>query len=419
MAWWRSFGLLAARPPFASLVGVRLSVEAVMLGLPSGAVISESLQPWLLKRRCGVPFETAVVAGVGRKFFVVVSHGLVLSLATILTWPLLARVSRGMIGRAGLPWLLLGVSAFMIATFGVGLALSGRARLAQRTRALLNRVGGRWLGDWLERHSPRFQRADEHLVAFFERERGALVLPMLLYATGWIVRGAETYLFLRLLGADVPFSTALVVETAIIVVRSVAVPVPAGLGVQDVGYVLCLRALGVPDATTVGTAFVLLEAGQGSLLDPLRRRPPGHRKAGRRITRPPDRLETGTFPTPQCSGALNPPNHAPCAEKGYLMGGVAMSSSPSAIDRACFRAWCATYPPKGGAEALATVSERLGGFDVSVTAVGWALEGRGLPTRACREATLEAARARADALAAELLGRQVFARWHETATDAL
>ena len=262
VAWWRSFGLLVGRPPFTSLVGVRLSIEAVMLGLPSGAVISESLQPWLLKQRCGVPFEAAVVAGVGRKFFVVVSHGLVLALATLLTWPLLASVSRDTIGRAGLPWLLLAVSAFMIATFGLGLALSGRARLAQRTRALLNRVGGRWLGDWLERHATRFQRADEHLVTFFERERGALVVPMFLYATGWMVRGAETYLFLHLLGADVPFSTALVVETAVIVIRSVAVPVPAGLGVQDVSYVLCLKALGVPDATNTGTAFVLLKRGK-------------------------------------------------------------------------------------------------------------------------------------------------------------
>jgi Lysylphosphatidylglycerol synthase TM region len=262
VAWWRSFGLLAVRPSFASLVGVRLAVEAVMLGLPSGAVISESLQPWLLKRRCGVAFETAVVASVGRKFFVVVSHALVLALATLLTWPLLARVSRDTIGRGGLPWLLLGVSAFMTATFGAGLALSGRARLAERTRGFLDRVGGRWLGAWLERHSPRFQRADDHLVSFFERERGALVLPMLLYATGWIVRGVETYLFLRLLGADMPFTTALVVETAIIVVRSVAVPVPAGLGVQDVGYVLCLTALGIADATTVGTAFVLLKRGK-------------------------------------------------------------------------------------------------------------------------------------------------------------
>jgi len=262
VAWWRSFGLLGPRPRFASLVRVRLVVEAMMLGLPSGAVISESLQPYLLKRRCGVPFETAVVASVGRKFFVVVSHGLVLALATFLAWPLLARVSRETIGRGGLPWALLGVSAFMIATFGVGLALSGRARLAERTRLVLDRVVGRWLGAWLERHALRFQRADDHLVTFFEHGRAALALPLLLYSAGWLVRGVETWLFLHLLGADVPFLTALVVETAIIVVRSAAVPVPAGLGVQDVGYVLCLRALSVPDATTVATAFVLLKRGK-------------------------------------------------------------------------------------------------------------------------------------------------------------
>jgi hypothetical protein len=94
-----------------------------------------------------------------------------------------------------------------------------------------------------------------------------------------------------------------------------------------------------------------------------------------------------------------------------------MASSLSTVDRPCFRTWCATYPPKGGAEALATVTEDDGGFDVSVTAVGWALERHGASARAYRERTLEAARARADALAAELLGREVLARWRE-ARDA-
>ncbi len=118
-----------------------------------------------------------------------------------------------------------------------------------------------WAPGW-RRNARRFQRADAHLLDFFERERGALALPMLLYSVGWLVRGVETFVFLRLLGVDVSLATALVVETAIIVVRSVAVPVPAGLGVQDVGYVLCLNALGVPDAMTVGTAFILLKRGK-------------------------------------------------------------------------------------------------------------------------------------------------------------
>jgi hypothetical protein len=95
-----------------------------------------------------------------------------------------------------------------------------------------------------------------------------------------------------------------------------------------------------------------------------------------------------------------------------------MASSLSRIDRFCDRTWCATYPPKGEAEALATVTEDDGGFDVSVTAVGWALERHGDLSRADRERTLEAARARADALAAELLGREVSAKWHGTAARA-
>jgi uncharacterized protein (TIRG00374 family) len=261
-AWWRSFSLVGERPPFGRLLGVRLSTEAVMLGVPSGAIVAESLQPYLLKRRCGVPFETAVVASVGRKFFVVVSHGLVLGAVTVLAWPLLDRLSTRTIGHAGLPWLLMASAAFMIAAFGAGFAAGARVQLAERTRRALGRVMGRWIGDWLERHASRFQRTDEQLVRFFERDRAALALPMLLYSLGWVVRGVETLVYLHLLGVSVSLTIATVVESTVVLIRSVAVPVPAGLGVQDASYVLTLGALGVPDAMTVGTAFVLLKRGK-------------------------------------------------------------------------------------------------------------------------------------------------------------
>jgi len=265
VAWWLSFSRLGPRPRFASLVGVRLVVEAVMLGLPSGAVVSESLQPYLLKRRCGIPFATGVVAGVGRKFFVVVSHGLVLALATLLAWPLLSGVSRVTIGRGGLPWLLLGTAVAMVAIFVLGIVASVHGRVAERVRVGLDRLVGRWLGEWLERHAVGFQRADEHLAGFFTREPAGLLLPMVLYTIGWVVRGAETLLFLRLLGVVVPLTTATVVEASIILVRSMAVPVPAGLGVQDASYVVSLGALGVADAATVSAAFVLMKRGKDLL----------------------------------------------------------------------------------------------------------------------------------------------------------
>jgi uncharacterized protein (TIRG00374 family) len=259
VGWWLSFGALGVRPHLTGLLRVRLAAEAVMLGLPSGAVISESLQPYLLKRHCGVPFETAVVASVARKFLVVVSHGLVLAVVTLMAWPVLSRASRETIGRGGLPWLLLAVAIFLIATFGVGIAAGARSQMAERLRRVLGRFGGRSVGDWVERNAQRFQRVDEHFLRLFAHGRAALVVPMLLNVLGWIVRALETLLYLRLLGVTVSLTMATVVESALITVRSLAVPVPAGLGVQDVGYVLAFHALGIRDATTVGTAFVVLK----------------------------------------------------------------------------------------------------------------------------------------------------------------
>ena len=260
--WWLSFARLGPRPRFRRLLAVRVMVDALMLGLPSGSVVSETVQPYLLKRRCGVPTETGIVASVARKFFVVVSHGLFLGLSTLLAWPLLDQDSTAAIGRRGLPWLLLATSAVLVAAALGGVLATAHGRVADRVHRGLDRFGGRWLGSWLERNALRFQRTDEGLAAFFRQEPIGLVPSILLYVAGWFLRAVETWLFLRLVGVDVPLPAAMVIETALILVRAMAVPVPAGLGVQDTGYVLCLKALGVPDATTVGAAFVLLKRGK-------------------------------------------------------------------------------------------------------------------------------------------------------------
>jgi uncharacterized protein (TIRG00374 family) len=259
--WWLSFNRLGARPRFRSLVSVRVIGDALMLGLPSGSFVSETVQPWLLKRRCGVPTELGIVATVARKFFVVVSHGLFLGLATILAWPLVERASRTAIGRVGLPVLLL-LAALVLVTVAVLLVTAtALGQMAERLRRGLDRFVGRWMGSWLERNALRFQRTDEALARFFRRPWGLLPC-VLLYLLGWFIRSLETFLFLRLVGVSAPLPAAMVIETALILVRAMAVPLPAGLGVQDLGYVLSLRALGVPDPTTLGAAFVLLKRGK-------------------------------------------------------------------------------------------------------------------------------------------------------------
>ena len=287
--WWLAFSRLGERPRFRPLLAVRMMTEAVMLGLPSGSVISESLQPYLLKRRCGVPFEIGIIAGFGRKFLVVLSHGLFLGASVILAWPLLQRASRALIGRGGLPLLLLAGAGVLVAVAGASVALGVHGKVADRVRRGLDRFGGRWLGTWLERNALRFEAADQHLAGFFARRPAGLIVPVAAYILAWLARSLETFLFLRLLGVNIALTAAMVIETSLILVRALAVPLPAGLGVQDAGYVLCFKGLGVAEAATIGAAFVLLKRGKdlfwiafGFLLLAL-----GHDRTGDPPTEPP------------------------------------------------------------------------------------------------------------------------------------
>jgi glycosyltransferase 2 family protein len=261
-AWWLSFERFGARPGFVRLLGVRTMSDALLLGLPSGTVVSETLQPYLLKQRCGVPLENGIVASVARKFFVVESHGVFLALSTLLAWPLLERDLAARIFRQGLPWVLLLTSTVLVAAASGVVLATAHGRMANRIHRGLDRLGGRWLGSWLQHNAPRFERTDEGLAVFFGTSRLRLMVSVALHGCGWFIRSVETWLFLWLVGADVPLVAAMVIETALILVRSAAVPVPAGLGVQDAAYVLCLRALGVPDATTLGAAFVVIKRGK-------------------------------------------------------------------------------------------------------------------------------------------------------------
>jgi uncharacterized protein (TIRG00374 family) len=141
-------------------------------------------------------------------------------------------------------------------------AATAKGQMADRLHRGLERLLGRWLGTWLERNALRFRRTDQALASFFSDRPLGLLLPVLLYMAGWMVRSLETLLFLYLLGVQAPLSATMVIETTLILVRALAVPLPAGLGVQDLGYLLSLKALGVPAVTTVGAALVLLKRGK-------------------------------------------------------------------------------------------------------------------------------------------------------------
>ncbi|WP_437803813.1 lysylphosphatidylglycerol synthase transmembrane domain-containing protein [Sorangium sp. So ce693] len=249
----------SGRPaPFSRYLALTLSTEALNMSVPAGAALSESVTFYLLHRWCGTPGPQAVAGIAARRALIVLANAAYVAIALALGFGHLERASRPLIGGPGLPWLVVlsGLGLLAVALALAGALLSGT--VASRVFAWLKRLPGQRVKAYIDARAAAFSATDRHAAALGER-RPALAAAALLLLGMWLAEGAETYFFLRLLGVDVSLPEVLSFEVVLALLRAAAFMVPAGLGVQDAGYVAFLTALGVPAAATVGAAFVLIK----------------------------------------------------------------------------------------------------------------------------------------------------------------
>jgi len=249
---WRMLLLkLGRRVAWTKLLAVRISTEAVLMSMPGGAVVAEGLKPYLLARTERVPVATTVATLAAQKCVLVLAQATYLGLALILGYGLLAGIGTGM------PWLVgLGVIFLLI----VGGALSlvfAQGAVAAKLHRLLMRLPFPRLRRWLEGGHGHFAAADASLAALAARPRRRLWVSYGLFVMAWLAETLETYVLLSIVGVHLSAVHVLVLEACAVFLRNLAFFVPAGLGVQDAGYLAFLRAFGVP--ADVGAAFVILK----------------------------------------------------------------------------------------------------------------------------------------------------------------
>ena len=234
---WRR--LLGREVPFGRVLGVRVAAEAVVLSLPSGALLSDALSLSWLRRDCGLSLPQAAAA-------LLVGALLLLRLPAPPSLPAAAAISGLLVGSAGL--------LLLLATW--------ESRLATRLSAWLQGSPLPSLRRWATARAVAFRETDAWLSGALPG--GVARLPPLLlpYLLCWVVDATESFLILLLLGAPLPFLQVLPGEALMSLVRLAAFFVPAGLGLQDAGWVLYLRWLGLPEAAGVGAAFLLLKRGR-------------------------------------------------------------------------------------------------------------------------------------------------------------
>lgn len=252
------FRVLGHRLPFWRMFPIRITAEAVIMTFPGGVVFAETLNPILLERRCGVPISESVVAGTTKWCLLTRAQAMNITIAALVSFGPLARASHALIGSEGLPWLVLATALVpLTGSLVVASSLVGGTRV-ERIRQSLRRIPIAPLRKWLDAKKHGFMDTD----AGFGRLRGVrakLIVPMLFLLGTWLLEGLETVVILRVLGADVGVADVIGFEAAVTLLRNLAFFAPAGLGVQDLGYLAAFQAMGIHDAPSIGAAFVVVK----------------------------------------------------------------------------------------------------------------------------------------------------------------
>jgi uncharacterized protein (TIRG00374 family) len=258
LGWQVLLRSLRRHVSFHQLLQLRFATEAVLLSLPMGPVAAESLKAYLLEKRAGVPAPEGVSSIAAKKNLLMISLAAFLVTSVFFGYPYLADASYSILGTGGLPLLILGGASALVFASMVMSVLLLHGAMAERIHRILVAIPVRSVRNWLLRRSERFREVDASF-APIARDRGRLVTVGVLFYIGFLIEAIESYVILRLIGADISFVQVLAFDASVSLIRSAAVFVPAGLGFQDMGYLAFFHAFAIPDASNVGAAFVLVK----------------------------------------------------------------------------------------------------------------------------------------------------------------
>jgi hypothetical protein len=104
-----------------------------------------------------------------------------------------------------------------------------------------------------------FLEADQHFAGCLAMPPTRMAITATYFTLARLAESFESVLILKLLGAPVGTVEVLCFENLLSLLRALAFFVPAGVGIQDAGYVAVLNGLGLVQATSLAATFVLLK----------------------------------------------------------------------------------------------------------------------------------------------------------------
>jgi uncharacterized protein (TIRG00374 family) len=248
MRWWVVVRAKSSKVPLLPLIGYRMAAFALSYFTPGPQVGGEPLQVLYLQKNYGLGFARATSAVIVDKLLEFFTNFLFLALGLYAIFRVGIFAENGMQATVSvIPLLLL----FLWPPIHLILLYKKRFPLSALLGWVESRFGKR---DWM-----RLLVISERMAGSFCRHHlGALLLSLTVSLISWLVMAYEYSLMAHFLQISLDFWQVLAALTALQL--AFMLPMPAGLGTMELGQVLVMRAMGLPDA--LGISLSLLMRGR-------------------------------------------------------------------------------------------------------------------------------------------------------------
>lgn len=247
LGWAYTFlpGVFGQKVTLARLYLVRLAGESINSLTPTASLGGEPVKAAIL-RRWDVPGAQGMASVVIDKTMLAFSQIPFLFIGLLLLGSLLDDNT--------VLWWVIGVTAPLAVLFILGIVTWQKQGLFTPILHLF-----RWLGIGTSSWEDRIDRVDSNIRQFYRERPDGFVKSAAAHFIAWLLGVNETMLLLWLIGAEVSWTQAIVIESLSVLAKGLGqvIGIPGGVGVQEGGGVVIFRILGLPEAT--GMALILLK----------------------------------------------------------------------------------------------------------------------------------------------------------------
>ena len=256
LGWVICFSRKMSQKFAGKLLIIRIATETLQVSLPGGAVYTELVRPYLLKKYLHLKYSEGISANIIAKINILVSQVIFIILGLLVLTIYFTKniTSNQFLSK---PAFYLIAVVFMSLIFFLTYSLY-RKNLLLLIIHLFEKINLKVVRKVLDRIRKPVIEINNTISIFSRNHKTKLLLTVVFFFFTWILISFESLVILKVMGIDASIFQMILIESLISIVRIFFFFIPGAFGPQEVGLIILFNVAGLPDSITNAFLFIFL-----------------------------------------------------------------------------------------------------------------------------------------------------------------